>query len=98
MLTIWYQVNERSLVAENRYISIQQLANMLGISRIAVYKKVKKGQIRAIRIGRSFAIPHKYVDGILGRTLKDGQKKEIDRAVRKTVREYGQTLKLLGNT
>ena len=84
-------------MAVNGFISIQQLAGILGISRIAVYKKVKKGQIKAIRIGRSFAIPRKYLDSILGRTLKDSQKKEIDAAVRKTVREYGDTLKMLGN-
>lgn len=85
-------------MAKNRFISIQELAKMLGISRIAVYKKVKKGQIKAVRIGRSFAIPSEYIDGILGKILKDGQKKEIDAAVKKTVREYGETLKLLGNT
>ena len=84
-------------MAVEGFISIQQLANILGISRIAVYKKVKKGQIKAIRIGRSFAIPRKYLDGILGKTLKDGQKREIDAAVKKTVREYGDTLKMLGN-
>lgn len=85
-------------MAGDEFISIQHLASILGISRIAVYKKVKKGQIKAIRIGRSFAIPRKYVDSILGKTLEDSQKKEIDAAVKKTVKEYGDTLKLLGNT
>ena len=98
MLTNWYQVNERRYMTVNGFISIQQLANMLGISRIAVYKKIKKGQIKAIRIGRSFAIPRKYIDSILGKTLKASQKREIDAAVKKTVREYGDTLKMLGNT
>ena len=78
------------------YISISQFAKILGISRIAVYKKVKKGQIEAVRIGRSFAIPRKYVANILGRTLREKDKKEIDGAVRKTVKEYGEVLKLLG--
>lgn len=85
-------------MAISGFISIQQLANMLGISRIAVYKKVKKGQIKAIRIGRSFAIPRKYLDSILGKTLKESQKKEIGAAVKKAVKEYGETLKMLGNT
>ena len=78
------------------YISIQQLANMLGISRIAVYKKVKKGQIKAIRIGRSFAIPAKYVESIIGKALGEADKREIDEAVKKAVKEYGEVLKLLG--
>ena len=81
---------------ERQFISIQEMANILGISRIAVYKKVKSGKIKAIRIGRSFAIPYKYVTKILGTSLGDVDKKEIDEAVRKTVREYGEVLKLLG--
>ena len=81
---------------EPRYISIQELARLLGISRIAVYKRVKKGQIKAVRIGRSYAIPKKYVEAILGHTLAESDKTEIDRAVKKTVKEYGEVLKLLG--
>lgn len=80
----------------SQYISIQELANVLGITRIAVYKKIKKGQIEAIRIGRSFAIPKKYVSHILGKELSAGEKREIDQAVKKTVKDYGEVLKLLG--
>ena len=80
----------------NQYISIQELATILGISRIAVYKKVKSGRIKAIRIGRSFAVPKRYVDAILGKALDSKDKEEIDAAVKKTVKEYGEVLKLLG--
>jgi len=81
---------------KNQYLTIPQLAKILGITRIAVYKKVKKGQIKAIRIGRSYAIPKKYVIDILGKALKKEDKKDIDKAVKKTVAEYGEVLKLLG--
>lgn len=80
----------------NEYITIPQLAKVLGLSRIAVYKKVKKGQIKAIRIGRNFAIPKKYIADILGKVLGEEDKREIDSAVKKTVKEYGEVLKLLG--
>lgn len=79
------------------YITIGQLSNILGISRIAVYKKVKKGQIKAERIGRIYAIPREYVDGLLGTALREEDKAEINKAVRKTVREYGEVLRLLGD-
>ena len=82
---------------QSRYISISELAKMLGISRIAAYKKVKKGQIKAIRIGRSFAIPKKDLVDIEGKSLKEEDKREIKEAVKKTVEEYGEVLKLLGN-
>jgi excisionase family DNA binding protein len=62
-------------VKEREFISIQELANILGLSRIAIYKKVKSGKIKAIKIGRGFAIPQKYVTGILGKSLADVDKK-----------------------
>jgi excisionase family DNA binding protein len=78
------------------YITIPELARILGLSRIAIFKRVKKGAIKAVKIGRNYAIPRAYIDNILGKTLGDSDKKEIDVAVKKTVREYGRTLKLLG--
>lgn len=42
---------------EIHYLSIPEAAARLGVSRIAVFKKVKKGRIAAIRIGRNWAIP-----------------------------------------
>ena len=82
---------------KDEFITIPQLAKILGLSRIAVYKKVKKGQIKAVRIGRNYAIPKKQVAAILGEVLRDEDKREIEDAVRKTVREYGETLRLLGS-
>jgi len=81
---------------DQEFVSIKELADLLGISRIAVWNKVKKGQIKAIRIGRSYAISKETIGGILGKTLSDKDKEEIDKAVEKTVREYGEVLKLLG--
>jgi len=83
--------------AKNKeYITIPELARVLGLSRIAVFKKVKSGWIKAIKIGRNYAIPKASLDAILGKALKEEDKKEIEAAVKKTVSEYGQTLKLLG--
>ena len=80
----------------DKYITIQEMAKILGISRIAVYKKVKKGTIKAMKIGRNYAIPKKYVAHILGKVLRARDKNLIDKAIKKTVKEYGETLKLLG--
>ena len=83
-------------MTKKEYITIPQLAELLGISRIAVYKKVKKGQISAIRVGRNYAISKTVISEILGKELTSKSKKEIDKAVQKTVREYGEVLQLLG--
>ncbi|MFC1589868.1 helix-turn-helix domain-containing protein [Candidatus Omnitrophota bacterium] len=81
-----------------KFLTIKELADILGISRIAVYKKVKKGQIKAMKIGRNFAIPKRYISNILGKVLKEKEKQNIDKAVKRTVREYGEVLKMLGKT
>lgn len=62
------------------YLSIAQVAKILKISRTAVYKKVKKGEIEAIRIGKIFAIPKEYIQHrfkkIKGHPLGEEEKKE----------------------
>ncbi|MCD6539724.1 MAG: helix-turn-helix domain-containing protein [Candidatus Omnitrophica bacterium] len=81
---------------EVEYITIPQLAQILGVSRIAVYKKVKKGKIKAIKIGRNYLIPKEYILRILGKTLQEEERHQIDKAIKKTVEEYGEVLRLLG--
>lgn len=82
-------------MTRENYITIPELAKLLGISRIAVYKRVKKGLIPAMRIGRDYVITDQTVADILGRKVSDRGKKQIDDAVHRTVREYGEVLKLL---
>jgi len=79
------------------YFSSSEIAEILGISRVAVFKKIKKGEIKAKRFGRFWLIKDKELKNILGETLTSAQKKFLERAVRRTVNEYGETLRLLGN-
>jgi excisionase family DNA binding protein len=83
-------------MGKKEYVTIPQLAKILGISRIAVYKKVKAGEIKALRIGRIYAIPKRYLDSVMGKALGETAKKEIDKAIRKTIEDYGEVLRLLG--
>lgn len=83
-------------MANGKYITIPRLAELLGVSRIAVYRRVKKGEIPAMRIGRIYVITDRTVNEILGKKLTEKGKKRIDEAVQRTVREYGEVLKKLG--
>lgn len=82
------------------FVSVAELAKMLGISRIAVFNKIKKGQIPAEKIGRSYAISMEHVNEIISGSnsgiLTEEKKEDIRKAVEKVVKEYGETLKLLG--
>jgi len=80
------------------FLSTTELSKILGISRISVYRKIKKGEIKAMRVGRNFVIDRKDLGGILDEELTDKEKVKIEKAVKKTVEEYGETLKLLGTT
>jgi excisionase family DNA binding protein len=81
---------------EPGYYSIPQVAALLGISRIAVFKQVKRGDIKARKIGRGYAIPSSYIQQLSGKTLTPQRKMAIKKAVRKTVKQYGPLLIRLG--
>lgn len=79
------------------YYSLPEVARLLGVSRIYVYQKVKRGEIRAIKIGRNYAVAKTELEVLLGSSLSDEAKKIIEQGVKKTIRDYGETLKMLGN-
>ena len=79
-----------------KYITIPELAKLLGVSRIAIYNRVKKGQIPATKVGGTYVITDKTVENVLGRKVTAKGKKRIDAAVHRAVREYGEVLKRLG--
>ena len=81
---------------KEKYLTIPQAAKIMGISRIAVYRKVKKGQIKAVKIGRNYAIPRDAFGISRGRPLNTRDKQRIDAAIRKAMKEYGETFRLLG--
>ncbi|MEK7087273.1 MAG: helix-turn-helix domain-containing protein [Patescibacteria group bacterium] len=81
---------------EKQLISTTELSKILGISRVAVFKKIKSGKIKAQKVGRNFVINRRDLAEILGDVLSEEKKREIEKAVKKTVKEYGETLKLLG--
>jgi len=82
------------MLVEN-YLTIPELARLLGVSRIAIYNRVKKGQIPATKIGRNYAITDQTVTRILSKKVTREGKKRINEAVGRTVREYGEVLRLL---
>lgn len=81
---------------KDRLLSTAELAKILGISRIAVFQKIKQGSIKAVKVGRNFVIDQADVTHLLGGEVTSKQKKDIEAAVDKTIAEYGETLRLLG--
>jgi excisionase family DNA binding protein len=86
---------------QREYVSIAELAKILGISRVAVFKQVQRGAIPAQRFGRAYAIPMDHVRSMRNEQSPNpvapyDKKPQIRKVVKKVVDEYGETLKLLG--
>lgn len=85
---------------KQKYYSVAELAKLIGISRVAIFNRIKKGQIPAERIGRSYFISHEDVQRILNKAdvsvLTEHDKEDIKKTVKMVVSEYGETLRLLG--
>lgn len=90
----------QNILKEKNYITIPELAKLLGISRIAVFKKVKKGHIEAIRIGRNFAISTDYIKTHIADIetilLKEEKFTETEKVINKAFTDYGEVFKRLG--
>ena len=79
---------------KNMY-STQEVANILHLSRIEVFRKIKTGKIKAEKIGRNYVIPHESIEEVLGETIGVQKRKEIEKVIEKALNEYGEAFKRL---
>ncbi len=77
-------------------ISTAQAAEIMGISRVAVLKQIKSGKLPAENIQGRFLINRKDLPEVLQTEVSPQAKKDVKRAVNRTVKEYGETLRKLG--
>jgi len=47
---------------KKEFLSTSQLAKLLKISRVSVLKRIWKGNIKAIKVGRNFVVQRKDVE------------------------------------
>ncbi|OGH69636.1 MAG: hypothetical protein A2754_04250 [Candidatus Magasanikbacteria bacterium RIFCSPHIGHO2_01_FULL_47_8] len=81
---------------DKQFYSVSEVAKLLKISKVAVYKRIKAGKIEADRIGQLIVIPRAEIDNLFLNGLPKEKKEAIENAVKKAVEEYGETFKLLG--
>ncbi len=78
------------------FISTTELAKLMGVSRVAILKKIKTGKIHARKVGRNYIIPAEEFSIAVGEFVSPEKKAEIEKVVKKAVTEYRETLRLLG--
>ncbi len=77
-----------------KLLSPTEVASMLGISRVHVWRKIQSGEIQAEKVGSRYVVPADQF-----KTLQPSDpvsENEIAKAVKRVVKEYGTTLKKLG--
>lgn len=84
-------------IKQEKLYSVSEVAKILGISRTHVLRKIAAGEIQADKVGKSYAIAASRLPGI-HRPLSEQDKKEVEKAVEKTLKEYGEVIRKLGST
>ena len=75
--------------------STSEVASILHLSRIEIFRKIKAGKIKAQKIGRNYVIPYDSGEEILGDTIGTHKKEEIEKVIDKALEEYGEAFKRL---
>jgi excisionase family DNA binding protein len=48
-----------------KFLTVAEVASMMRVSKMSVYRMIHAGELEAVRFGRSFRVPEKAVDDYL---------------------------------
>lgn len=54
-----------------RFLTVAEVAEMMRVSKMTVYRMVHAGELPAIRFGRSFRVPETAVEAALGNIVAE---------------------------
>lgn len=64
--------HERSeSLPDPKFLTIAEVASMMRVSKMTVYRLVHNGELPAVRVGRSFRVPESDVDEYLRKSFYD---------------------------
>jgi excisionase family DNA binding protein len=58
-------------ISEVKFLTIAEVAAMMRVSKMTVYRIVHSGELPAVRVGRSFRVTEKDVDEYIKRSFFD---------------------------
>jgi excisionase family DNA binding protein len=65
-----HMVQERRL-ADVRFATVAEVASLMRVSKMTVYRLVHSGELAAVRVGRSFRVPESAVHDYLRSSFTD---------------------------
>lgn len=77
------------------YYSTAEVAALLNVTRVTVFRQIKAGKLVAMKIGRNYVVPKSSLVEVLGDALGEKTKRSVDRAIEKAIEDYGDTFKKL---
>jgi excisionase family DNA binding protein len=58
-------------LSEMRFLTVAEVAQLMRVSRMTVYRLVHSGELPAVRVGRSFRVPERAVHDYLRDAFND---------------------------
>ncbi len=58
-------------LSDVRFLTVAEVAAMMRVSKMTVYRLVHSGELPAIRFGRSFRVPESAVSAVIQRPIAD---------------------------
>jgi excisionase family DNA binding protein len=60
-----------SALSEVRFLTVAEVATLMRVSKMTVYRLVHSGELNAVRVGRSFRVPETAVHAYLKDAFTD---------------------------
>lgn len=58
-------------LGEVRFLTVAEVATLMRVSKMTVYRLVHAGELTAVRVGRSFRVPEHAVDAYLREAFRE---------------------------
>ena len=58
-------------LAEVKFLTVAEVASLMRVSKMTVYRLVHTGELTAVRVGRSFRVPEHAVDKYLREAFRE---------------------------
>lgn len=83
------------MAGSRKFLTVSEVSKKIGLSRMQVIRKIRSGEIRAERVGRSYIVPEEGLPGIY-RKISQAERDRVTEAVRRVLKEYGDVIRRLG--
>ncbi|GAA1683003.1 hypothetical protein GCM10009830_32750 [Glycomyces endophyticus] len=68
--TVRHMSEPGDLLDEVKFLTVTEVAELMRVSKMTVYRLVHNGEIAAVRVGRSFRVPESAVKTYLSEALQ----------------------------